>query len=593
MRRLFFFVLLHTLFLAAYSAKLDLYISAAEQNRISGAPGELWYIKDGVLNDYAVRTYTITVASSISVLRFMWQKKDPIVEGRYFLEVKHDPNDAFGEWSSSLNKGGGLIPEKLEEFNLTLPCTGKANAEIDLTILLTIMTGGRDYKLPLKRKKICSQRSSDVVVEVTPLPAGPSKEDQLLGQIDARNVAVPWNTQLWAIFGSVFVALVIVAFAAYFILRKNRRKGSHAEHGAMGMVPLNGTLTGHRSPVALTETELIYQRQGIESPRQSLLSGSRTAYEYGMPQHGPGDVAASSVVPDQAVTMEDMQIDGSSVEILETIAEGTFSAVQRGIWVAYDPDRGCNVPEDVRIKTVKSVASDAQIHIMLSDACLLLGLRHDNVNCLLGTFFGSADEPDLLPMLVYNGAHHSNLRTLLDSSNRKHFLPLTDLILLGLQSLSGLECLHQHGIVHKDIAARNCLVSHDLNLQITDSSLSRDLFPDDYHCSADNSNRPIKWMALELLSDNEFTRMSDVWSWGVLMWEIMSFGSVPFVEIDPGDVKQLLKEGFRLESPPDCPEELYMNHISPCWQLEPLARPTVEALIYGISHFHASIAHTV
>lgn len=100
-----------------------------------------------------------------------------------------------------------------------------------------------------------------------------------------------------------------------------------------------------------------------------------------------------------------------------------------------------------------------------------------------------------------------------------------------------------------------------LHVRICDSGLSRDLFPDDYYCLGDNENRPIKWMALESLQKNLYTTASDVWSLGVLLWELATLAMMPFEEVDPFELAAYLSDGYRLGQPVNCPDELWVFEI--------------------------------
>lgn len=102
----------------------------------------------------------------------------------------------------------------------------------------------------------------------------------------------------------------------------------------------------------------------------------------------------------------------------------------------------------------------------------------------------------------------------------------------------------------------NFSVDDKLRVQITDNALSRDLFPADYHCLGDNENRPIKWLAIESLLQKTFSTSSDVWSFGVLLWELTTLAQQPYVEIDPFEMAAYLKDGYRLAQPINCPDEL-------------------------------------
>ena len=99
-------------------------------------------------------------------------------------------------------------------------------------------------------------------------------------------------------------------------------------------------------------------------------------------------------------------------------------------------------------------------------------------------------------------------------------------------------------------------VDDKLRIKVTDNALSRDLFPGDYHCLGDNENRPIKWMAMESLVRKEFSPSTDVWSFGVLLWELTTLAQQPYVEIDPFEMAAYLKDGYRLTQPINCPDEL-------------------------------------
>lgn len=109
-----------------------------------------------------------------------------------------------------------------------------------------------------------------------------------------------------------------------------------------------------------------------------------------------------------------------------------------------------------------------------------------------------------------------------------------------------------------------------------------------YHCLGDNENRPVRWMALESLVNNEFSSASDVWAFGVTLWELMTLGQTPYVDIDPFEMAAYLKDGYRIAQPINCPDELFAV-MACCWALDPEERPKFQQLVQCLTEFHAAL----
>lgn len=137
-------------------------------------------------------------------------------------------------------------------------------------------------------------------------------------------------------------------------------------------------------------------------------------------------------------------------------------------------------------------------------------------------------------------------------------VPSTRLLVhYGLQLARAVSHVHSLGLIHKDIATRNCVIDPEEQVvRLGDSALSRDLFPDDYYCLGDNENRPVKWMALESLQKKLTLPEGDCWSFGVLLWELVTLAGMPYEEVDCFELEAFLGDGFRLEQPLNCPDEL-------------------------------------
>ena len=134
----------------------------------------------------------------------------------------------------------------------------------------------------------------------------------------------------------------------------------------------------------------------------------------------------------------------------------------------------------------------------------------------------------------------------------------------------------------RDLAARNCLVSENHVVKVADFGLAR-LIRDDTYTAHPGAKFPIKWTAPEGLAYNRFTTKSDVWAFGILLWEIATYGMSPYPGVELTDVYQLLESGYRMECPPGCPSRVY-DLMRQCWNWEPGTRPTFLDIHYAMEN---------
>ncbi|KTF73099.1 hypothetical protein cypCar_00025410 [Cyprinus carpio] len=212
-------------------------------------------------------------------------------------------------------------------------------------------------------------------------------------------------------------------------------------------------------------------------------------------------------------------------------------------------------------------ASEVQVTMMLTESCKLRGLHHRNLLPISHVCIEDGEKPMvLLPYMNWG-----NLKLFLRQCVRL-FLPN--------------EIQQRNLLLHQVWFPKR--IDNSMQVKITDNALARDLFPMDYHCLGDNENRPVRWMALESLLNNDFSSASDVWAFGVTLWELMTLGQTPYVDIDPFEMAAYLKDGYRIAQPINCPDELFAV-MACCWALDPEERPKFQQLVQCLTEFHAAL----
>ncbi|VDM95361.1 unnamed protein product [Thelazia callipaeda] len=260
---------------------------------------------------------------------------------------------------------------------------------------------------------------------------------------------------------------------------------------------------------------------------------------------------------------------------------------------------------------VKVLKRSAMVQSLLDEAKFMIGLKHVNLVALLGVVIDDTREMFMVTEYMANG----NLVDFLRSRGR-HQVEKLQLTQFALDICEGMKFLEMKSVVHRDLAARNVLLDDGLTAKISDFGLAKYQNDCEY---AENvlSKFPIKWTAPEALrysvtfsstvKTKKFSTKSDVWSFGVLLWEIFSYGRVPYPRIDNvagyrklkkyhfqpiQDVVRHIEKGYRMESPEGCPSEIsrLMNDV---WMLEPSARPSFSTVLQRLKLIYADISSVI
>ncbi|XP_031336019.1 tyrosine-protein kinase CSK [Photinus pyralis] len=238
-------------------------------------------------------------------------------------------------------------------------------------------------------------------------------------------------------------------------------------------------------------------------------------------------------------------ISENELEICEPIGKGEFGEVMLGKWKK----------QRVAVKVLKD-SSEAE-------AILMKSLHHENLVNLLGVV-RRKDQVLLVTEYMSKGSLVDYLR----SRGRLH-VTKRDQINFAFDTSAGMEYLERMHVVHRDLAARNVLIAENGIAKVSDFGLARN----EKNTSLESAKLPIKWTAPEALKLNKFSNKSDMWSFGILLWEIYSFGRVPYPRIPLADVVKHVEKGYKMEAPEGCPPEVY-EIMRQAWDLNPDNRPT-------------------
>ncbi|XP_019500621.1 PREDICTED: tyrosine-protein kinase receptor TYRO3 [Hipposideros armiger] len=275
--------------------------------------------------------------------------------------------------------------------------------------------------------------------------------------------------------------------------------------------------------------------------------------------------------------LEDVLIPEQQFTLGRMLGKGEFGSVREAQLKQED---GSFVKVAVKMLKADIIAS-SDIEEFLREAACMKEFDHPHVAKLVGVSLRSRAKGRLpIPMVILPFMKHGDLHAFLLASRigeNPFNLPLQTLIRFMVDIACGMEYLSSRNFIHRDLAARNCMLAEDMTVCVADFGLSRKIYSGDYYRQGCASKLPVKWLALESLADNLYTVHSDVWAFGVTIWEIMTRGQTPYAGIENAEIYNYLIGGNRLKQPPDCTEDLY-ELMYQCWSADPKQRPSFTCL---------------
>ncbi|KAJ7993400.1 hypothetical protein DPEC_G00272050 [Dallia pectoralis] len=567
---------------------VNVYMSEEEVKKLLGLDAELYYVRDDVVNHYAL-SFILPVPSDTNSLHFTWRAKDQ-VEYRmgFYVDEPATMNQPFSNITVQ-----GEVPRTTSVFRVDLSCSGKMDGEAVLTVQLNLTVNSNNFTvLNFKRRKMCNKRAD-------PNPKTPPVSNKTLQRPD-NGVAIPTtSTRVFYISVGVCCAVIFLVAIVLAVMHLHSMKRVELDDS----VSDSGSSQGLSQPSTQTTQYLRADTPNNATPITNNHPGTAPILQLaavtfpnpGAPIHETksypslriekNDLRSVSLLEAKA-KVKDIAISRLRVTLRDVLHEGTFGRIFHGILLdEKDPAK----EKPCFVKTVKDHASEVQVTMMLTESCKLRGLHHRNLLPISHVCTEDGEKPMvLLPYMNWGNLKLFLRQCKLAEANNPQAISQQDLVHMAIQIACGMSYLARREVIHKDLAARNCVIDDGLQVKICDNALSRDLFPMDYHCLGDNENRPVRWMALESLLNNDFSSASDVWAFGVTLWELMTLGQTPYVDIDPFEMAAYLKDGYRIAQPINCPDELFAV-MACCWALDPEERPKFQQLVQCLTEFHAAL----
>ncbi|XP_005559301.2 leukocyte tyrosine kinase receptor isoform X1 [Macaca fascicularis] len=276
------------------------------------------------------------------------------------------------------------------------------------------------------------------------------------------------------------------------------------------------------------------------------------------------------------------EVSPANVTLLRALGHGAFGEVYEGLVTGLPGDSS---PLQVAIKTLPELCSPQDELDFLMEALIISKFSHQNIVRCVGLSLRAAPRLILLE-LMSGGDMKSFLRHSRPHLDQPSPLVMRDLLQLAQDIAQGCHYLEENHFIHRDIAARNCLLSctgPSRVAKIGDFGMARDIYRASYYRRGDRALLPVKWMPPEAFLEGIFTSKTDSWSFGVLLWEIFSLGYMPYPGRTNQEVLDFVVAGGRMDPPRGCPGPVY-RIMTQCWQHEPELRPSFASILERLQY---------
>uniref|UniRef100_A0A8R1HU05 receptor protein-tyrosine kinase n=1 Tax=Caenorhabditis japonica TaxID=281687 RepID=A0A8R1HU05_CAEJA len=405
----------------------------------------------------------------------------------------------------------------------TIQCDTNADDAIDdncRTVYLSGTIGGKNYSFPF---------------DYTQSDRGTQTDIKSAAAEDKKGSSPGWKVAIAIL--SVMTIIVIVALIVYYMRNRFPRIKTHAR------------------PTMPQRVENEYDLGHLGMGRATQLS-----------INGDGYVNVfRSMRPELKIDFKNLRVNK-----FESIGQGHYGVVYKAV---YAP------PKKIEEKVVCKYLKDGKISEFYDEARIMSEFQHPNILKLIGV---ALDEASHFPIIVTEYMAGGDLKTHI--SNEENTIKMRDLFEFAYDIAKGMEYIHSMNYIHRDLASRNCLLDDRLRVKIADFGLCRKVnMQTQLYEQMHERDLPVRWFPPEIVEIG-FGISSDIWSFGIVIWELFTRGATPYKQMSWSMLLPWLKESEanRLQKPPYCPDKLYTNVMLACWRADPSRRPSFSELVHII-----------